>query len=102
MRLATWLKKQDVRLAIKVECELDPTAHRQNWVCRIQGFLSTSGDRPAVFLSDRFGEVGDVEAHAGDPRAALQLALRRLQGMKVNVLYRERDETLTFPARLTI
>ncbi len=94
MELGRWLEEHDVRLSVQVTAELDPKRREPVWICTISGIEHTSDSRPATFIETADGSVFGRASAPGD---AYFIAVRMLRGKTVNILYRGRDETLTFP-----
>jgi hypothetical protein len=101
MQLMDWLRLHDVRLDVRLEANLDPAEPELQWECEIHGFHCPSGLRPAVSLLGAHGHAADVTAFAATPGDAYHDAVRQLRGLSVNVIFRDRNETLTFPVDLT-
>ena len=103
MKLEKWLKANDVRLVVHIKAELDPIVRSPCWRCEILGLLNVNParNRPAVFIVKRSGGIADVVAYANTPLQAYANAVNQLPGLRINVILLARDETLTFPEKLT-
>ena len=103
VRLWDWLTEHDVRLDIRMECELDPQLGLPVWHCEILGFSDPNGMRPAVFIlkSPRGREV-TIEASDPYPDAAYREAVHQLRGKTLYVLVGVRNQRIVVPLDLTI
>src|SRR5512135_1340356 len=100
MTLRQWLLEHDARLNILLDAQYDPNeSEPQLWQCEIGGVLETNGTRPATFI---LTPSGAVTARAATPEGALHDAVCKMRGVQLNVIYRSRNDTFTFPIDLTV